>query len=149
MLNMGFDVVLNGNKLKIDELDFVVTGEAVPTAKIQGEQQALALEQAEQQAAQQKAMMEAQAAQAAMGGGQPEGQPEQGQDTEEKEPEEGSQEEPVEKAVTDIPERIANIESKNIKNPDLRKGVTTSTWIDSLAEQGYQFPIIKQVSSRS
>ena len=146
MLNMGFDVALNGNKAKIDELDFVVSGEPVPVAKIQGEQQALALEQAEQQAAQQKAMMDAQAAQAAMGGGQPEGQPEQAEDTEEKKPEEGSQEEPVQKAVVDIPERIANIESKNIKNPELRKGVTTSTWIDSLAAQGYQFPIIKQIS---
>ena len=42
--------------------------------------------------------------------------------------------------------RFANIESKNIKNPDLKKGVATSTWIDSLSDQGYQFPIIKQVS---
>jgi len=65
---------------------------------------------------------------------------------EEAPPEEGSQEVPIENAVTDIPERIANIESKNIKNPELKKSVMTSTWIDSLSDQGYQFPIIKQIS---
>jgi hypothetical protein len=139
MLTMGFDVQLKGNKIGIDDLDFIVTGEAVPTAKLQGEQQALALEQAEQQAAMQEAMMEQQQA----GGGE-EAPPEEG--VEEAPPEEGSQEVPVENAVTDIPERIANIESKNIKNPNLRKGVSTSTWIDSLSDQGYSFPIIKQIS---
>ena len=139
MLTMGFDVQLKGNKIGIDELDFIVTGEAVPTAKLAGEQQALALEQAEQQAAMQEAMMEQQQA----GGGE-EAPPEEG--VEEAPPEEGSQEVPVENAVTDIPERIANIESKNIKNPNLRKGVSTSTWIDSLSDQGYSFPIIKQIS---
>ena len=149
MLNMGFDVALNGNKLKIDELDFVVSGDAVPTAKLQGEQQALALEQAEMQVAQAQAMQEMQAEQAGQEAGQ-EAPQEQGTDEmpkDENPEEEGSREEPIENAVTDIPERIANIESKNIKNPDLRKGVTTSTWIDSLAEQGYQFPIIKEVSA--
>ena len=149
MLNMGFDVVLNGNKLKIDELDFVVTGAPVPTAKLQGEQQALQLEQAEMQAAQAKAMMDAQQEQ--MEQAPEEGPPPQ-EGTEdmpkdETPEDEGSKEVPIENAVTDIPERIANIESKNIKNPDLRKGVTTSTWIDSLADQGYQFPIIKEVSA--
>jgi hypothetical protein len=146
MLNMGFDVVLNGNKLKIDELDFVVTGAPVPTAKLQGEQQALQLEQAEMQAAQAKAMMDAQQDQMEQA---PEGEPSadtQGR-VEQEDDDEGSLEEPVQKAVTDIPERIANIESKNVKNPDLKKGVATSTWIDSLAEQGYQFPIIKEVSA--
>ena len=130
MLTMGFDVQLKGNKIGIDELDFIVTGEAVPTAKLAGEQQALALEQAEQQAAMQEAMMEQQQE----GGG------------EEPPPEEGSQEIPVENAVTDTPRGFENIESKNIKNPNLRKATTTSTWIDSLANQGYDYPIIKQVS---
>jgi len=127
----------------------VVTGAPVPTAKLQGEQQALQLEQAEMQAAQAKAMMDAQQEQMEQA---PEGGPPPQEGTEEmpkdETPEdEGSQEVPIENAVTDIPERIANIESKNIKNPDLRKGVTTSTWIDSLADQGYQFPIIKEVSA--
>ena len=151
MLSMGFDVQLKGNKLEIDELDFVVTGVAVPTAKLQGEQQALALEQAEQQAAMQEVMMEQQAA----GGGE-EAPPEEGEEAppeegeEEAPPKEGSQEVPVEasmeKGVTDVPQRIANIESKFIKNPDLKKATTTSTWIDSLANQGYDYPIIKQIS---
>jgi len=139
MLGMGFDVKLKGNELKIDDLDFLISGEAVPTAKLAGEQQALALEQAEQQAAQQEAMMEQAQQEAAEGGGE-EAPPEEAP------PEEGSQEVPIENAVTDIPERIANIESKNIKNPELKKSVTTSTWIDSLSDQGYQFPIIKQIS---
>ena len=149
MLNMGFDVALNGNKLKIDELDFVVSGDAVPTAKLQGEQQALALEQAEMLVAQAQAMQEMQAEQAGQEAGQeaPQEQCTDEMPKDENPEEEGSREEPIENAVTDIPERIANIESKNIKNPDLRKGVTTSTWIDSLAEQGYQFPIIKEVSA--
>ena len=54
------------------------------------------------------ALQAGQAAQAAAGGGQAPEQ-EQEQDEQEGEPEEGSQEEPVQKAVTDIPERIANI----------------------------------------
>ena len=146
MLNMGFDVALNGNKLKIDELDFVVTGDPVPTAKLQGEQQALALEQAEQQAAQQQAMMDMQTQQM----GQPEGEPvEEGTEDmpkDETPEDEGSQEVPVENAVVDTPRGFENLETSKFKNPDLSKGVTTSTWIDSLAEQGYMFPIIKQVS---
>ena len=149
MLNMGFDVALNGNKLKIDELDFVVTGEAVPTAKLQAEQQALQLEAAEQQAAQQAAMMDAQQAQMeqASGEGAPQEEGTEEMPKDETPEDEGSQEVPIENAVTDIPERIANLETSKFKNPDLSKGVATSTWIDSLAEQGYQFPIIKEVSA--
>ena len=49
MLNIGFDVVLNRNTVKIEELDFVVTGEAVPVAKIQGEQQAAQQQQMQMQ----------------------------------------------------------------------------------------------------
>jgi len=139
MLGMGFDVKLKGNELKIDDLDFLISGEAVPTAKLAGEQQALALEQAEQQAAQQEAMME-QAQQMAGEGGGEEAPPEEAP------PEEGSQEVPIENAVVDTPRGFENIESKNIKNPELKKSVMTSTWIDSLADQGYQFPIIKQIS---
>ena len=33
MLGMGFDVNLAGNNLKVDQLDFIVSGQAVPTAK--------------------------------------------------------------------------------------------------------------------
>jgi len=138
MLGMGFDVKLKGNDLKIEELDFLISGEPVPTAKLAGEQQALALEQAEQQAAQQEAMME-QAQQAAPQGGE-EAPPEEGSQ------EGGSQEVPIENAVTDTPRGFENIESKNIKNPDLKKANLTSTWIDSLSDQGYAYPIIKQVS---
>ena len=156
MLGMGFDVNLAGNNLKIDQLDFIVSGQAVPTAKLQGEQQALALEQAEMQAAQAEAQMEMQAQQAEQQAAQGD-VPEEGEgegdvpvDAEgtvpEEESEEGSQEVPVENAVVDTPRGFENIQSKNIKNPDLKKGVTTSTWIDSLSDQGYQFPIIKQIS---
>ena len=146
MLTMGFDVTLKGNKLGIDQLDFIVTGEPVPTAKLQGEQQALALEQAEQQAAMQETMMEQQAAQE--GGGQPpqEGEaPEEGEEVPEREG--GAQEVPIENAVPDTPRGLENIESKNIKNPNLKKSTQTSTWIDSLANQGYNYPIIKEVSA--
>ena len=144
MLAMGFNVELKGNELKIDELDFLVSGGAVPSAQIQGEQQALALEQQEQQMAQQQAMMEQMEQQQAMAAENPEvaEAPAEG-DQRPRVDEVGT---PIENAVTDIPERIANIESKNIKNPDLRKGVSTSTWIDSLSDQGYSFPIIKQIS---
>ena len=148
MLTMGFDVTLKGNKLGIDELDFIVTGEPVPTAKLQGEQQALALEQAEQQAAMQEQMMEQQA-EMQEGGGQPpqEGEtPEVGEE-EAAEGEGGAQEVPIENAVPDTPRGLENIESKNIKNPNLKKSTQTSTWIDSLANQGYNYPIIKEVSA--
>ena len=148
MLAMGFNVELKGNKLKVDELDFIIDGQAVPTAQMAGEQQALALEQAEEQYAQQKAAMEQMQQQQEMmaeageqeGGIEPGGDPRPRVD-------DATGDVNIENAVTDIPERIANIESKNIKNPELKKGVATSTWIDSLADQGYQFPIIKEVSA--
>jgi len=145
MLGMGFDVQLKGNQLKIDDLDFIVGGQPVPTAKLQGEQQALALEQAEQQAAMQEAMMEQQAEQQATAEASGPPQEEGGISTEEGE-EEGSQEVPIENAVPDTPRGLENIESKNIKNPDLRKATSTSTWIDSLFSQGYEYPIVKQIS---
>jgi hypothetical protein len=148
MLGMGFDVQLKGNQLKIDDLDFIVGGQPVPTAKLQGEQQALALEQAEQQAAMQEAMMEQQAEQQATAEASGPPQEEGGISTEEGEEgeEEGSQEVPIENAVPDTPRGLENIESKNIKNPDLRKATSTSTWIDSLSSQGYEYPIVKQIS---
>ena len=149
MLNMGFEVALKGNEVSVAELDFIIGGSPVPTAKLQGEQQALQLEQLEQQAAQQQAMMDAQQE-------QQEGAPSEEEPVEEgteenpkdetPEGDQGSAEEPVEKSVVDTPRGFENIESKNIKNPELKKSVTTSTWIDSLSDQGYQFPIIKQVS---
>jgi len=146
MLNMGFDVKLKGNEVAIDELDFLVTGEPVPTARLQGEQQALQLEAAEQQAAQQEAMMDMQQEQQQAGGEAGGGEAPEEQAPQEEDDDEGSQEEPVEKSVPDTPRGFENIESKNIKNPDLRKATLTSTWIDSLSDQGYAYPIIKQVS---
>ena len=146
MLNMGFDVKLKGNEVAIDELDFLVTGEPVPTARLQGEQQALQLEAAEQQAAQQEAMMDMQQEQQQAGGEAGGGEAPEGQAPQEEDDDEGSQEEPVEKSVPDTPRGFENIESKNIKNPDLKKANLTSTWIDSLSDQGYAYPIIKQVS---
>jgi len=197
LLNMGFDVKLKDNDVSISDIDFLVGGEPVPTAKLQGEQQALALEQAEQQAAMQEAMMKQQAEgggeegeEAAEGGG--EEAAEGGGEEEGEIPIEGS----MEKAVTDVPERIANLntavprgkqniektiptsqrkfqgrmggitpdhndktpleerdiedymETRERKAEDRAFGLTeTSTWIDSLADQGYAYPIIKEVSS--
>jgi hypothetical protein len=54
---MGFSVRLREPNVPLEDVEFVIDGEAVSTAMIQGEQQAMALEQQIQQKEQQDAMM--------------------------------------------------------------------------------------------
>jgi hypothetical protein len=67
---MGFSVRLREPNVPLEDVEFVIDGEAVSTAMIQGEQQAMALEQQIQQKEQQDAMMAQQEGQ----------QPEEGQE---------------------------------------------------------------------
>ena len=55
-LQMGFDVKLKQSDVSIDEAEFLIAGEPVPTAKMQGEQTAMQIEQQKEQAEQMKAI---------------------------------------------------------------------------------------------
>ena len=47
--NMGFEVILKDQDVSLEDAEFIVSGEMVPSARMQGEQQALQLEQQQQQ----------------------------------------------------------------------------------------------------
>ena len=57
-LQMGFDVKLKQDDVAIDEAEFIIAGEPVPTAKMQGEQTAMQIEQQKEQAEQMKLQQE-------------------------------------------------------------------------------------------
>ena len=172
-LNMGFDVKLKSSgDVDMMEAEFLVAGEAVPQAQMQGEQQAIGLQQAEmqlQQAIQQQEMQEQQ--QAMMGGGAPEeGEmaPEEGGEGEG----EGEDLQLMEKSIpaserkfkgrmggttpdhtdkaggTDEerdPEEYAEARAKAAEERDMgiKKG---TTWIGDLISRGYSAPLIKEVT---
>ena len=172
-LNMGFDVKLKSSgDVDMMEAEFLVAGEAVPQAQMQGEQQAIGLQQAEmqlQQAIQQQERQEQQ--QAMMGGGAPEeGEmaPEEGGEGEG----EGEDLQLMEKSIpaserkfkgrmggttpdhtdkaggTDEerdPEEYAEARAKAAEERDMgiKKG---TTWIGDLISRGYSAPLIKEVT---
>jgi hypothetical protein len=58
LAQLGFTIELKDPEVDIKEAEFVVSGEAVPAAKMQGEQQAMQLEQQQQQIEQAKQQAE-------------------------------------------------------------------------------------------
>jgi len=170
-LNMGFDVKLAASgDVEMLEAEFLVGGEAVPQAQMQGEQQAIGVQQAEmqlQQAIQQQQMQEQQ--QAMMGGGEPE----EG----EMAPEEGGEggEEGMQLMEKSIPAserkfkgRMGGITPDNTdkaggtdeerdldewaeartkaaeeRDMGIKKG---NSWVGDLISRGYTSPIIKEVN---
>ena len=55
LLQMGFDVELKDDKVDLMEVDFIISGEPVPSTQMQGEMTAIQLDQQQQQAAIQEA----------------------------------------------------------------------------------------------
>ena len=161
--NMGFEVILKDQDVPMEDAEFIITGQMVPSAKMQGEQQALQIEQQQQQ-------MEQGEAQAMQGnfadGGEEELPPE-----EEEEGEEGGLEAIQAMLLKTIPKHKRKFkgrtggrtpdwqdklpheerdideyaEARAAKN-ELTLMSDSQTWVESLLQKGFNMPFIKQVS---
>ena len=183
LLQMGFDIELKDDNVDLMEVDFVISGEPVPSAQIQGEMSAIQLDQQQQQAAQQEAQMTAQMEQQEQGGGEEGEEGEQGGEEIEQSLEKDlvtsdqrgqPLQQPFANLNTAIPKGKGKFQGRtagrtpdhndktSLEERDIEEyaaaraekaenrmyGLTkTSTWTDSLSNQGFNYPIIKQVSS--
>ena len=157
---LGFSVALKEQDVPIWDADFIISGEAVPKAQMEGEQQALGLAQAKQQMEAQQQQMEQQQAmmqqqQDAMGG--EEGMP----------PEEGGEE--MQLMAKSIPQHKRKFKGRTggvtpdwaDKHPDEERDIDeyaearakkneltlSKTWLDSLNDKGFSTPVIKEVNA--
>lgn len=156
--DLGFDIVLKQQDSNMDDVDFVVSGEPVPSAQIRGETEVLALTAQEEQMKQQQMQLMQQQMAAEQAG-------EEG----------GGEGEPVEQSM-DVDKAEGKYKDRNLgwKTPDTndkmplderdlddyadareRKGEErsyglikggTSTWMDSLYELGYMSPLVKEIT---
>lgn len=157
--DLGFDLVLKQQDSDMDDVDFIVSGEPVPSAQIRGETEVLALTAQEEQMKQQQMqlMQQQMAAEEAGEGG-------------------GGEEEPVEQSM-DVGKAEGKYKDRNLgwKTPDAndkmplderdldeyaeareRKGEDrsfglvkggTSTWMEGLYDLGYTSPLVKEITS--
>ena len=153
---LGFDIKLKDQDVPLDEAQFVISGEMVPSAKMNGEQQAMGILQQKQQmeqAEQQQEMMQQQQAMGMEGGGM-----------------EGGEEGAIQAMLKSIPasqrkfkgrtggvtptdadKHAGTNEERDIDDyaeARARKNVLTlsNTWVGSLMERGFSSPLIKEVT---
>ena len=146
---LGFEIKLKDQDVSLDEAQFIISGEMVQTAKMNGEQMAMGI-------IQQKQQMEQMEQQAAMGGGMEGG--EEG---------EGETIQAMLKAIppsqrkfkgrtawqtpTDADKHAGTDEERDIDDyaeARNRKNTLTlsNSWVGSLMERGYTSPLIKEVT---
>ena len=148
---LGFDVKLKEQDVAFWEADFIISGAPVPTAQMQAEQTALGIEQQRKAMEQEEEQMKMAQEQAAAGV-----------------PEEGA--EPIQamqKAYIPPSQRKFKGRTGGVtpdwadKHPDEERDIDeytearekkneltlSKTWIESLNEKGFAFPLIKEVSS--
>jgi hypothetical protein len=167
--NMGFEVVLKDQDVSLEEAEFIVSGEMVPSARMQGEQQALQLEQQQQQLEQTE--QQEQAPGNFMGGDE-EGE-EEGGEEELPEGEEGEEGMEAIQAMLlkTIPKHKRKFKGRTGgRTPDWQDKLPheerdiddyadaraaknelslmndSQTWVESLIQKGFTMPFIKQVS---
>ena len=144
---LGFDVKLKEQDVPIWQADFIISGDAVPTAKMAGEQQALGLMQQRQQQEQMEEQQEA-----GMG--------------EEVPPEEGGEEiQAMEKSIPrekrkfkgrtggitpdwrdKAPNEERDIDEWAEARANKNELTLSKSWVESLIEKGFNSPLIKEVS---
>ena len=163
LTEIGFDVTLKQQDTSMDDVDFVVSGEAVPSAQIRGETEVLALTSQEEQLKQQQ--MQQLQQEAAISEAADDDDEEGEGDDDEGEPVEQSMEKqegkykdrnlgwktPDEYDKMPLDERDVDeyAEAREDKAEDRAYGLTkttTSTWTDSLHEQGYMNPLVKEIT---
>ena len=152
---LGFEIALKDQDVALDEAEFVISGEMVPTAKMSGEQQAMGIMQQKQQMEQAEQQAQMQQMQMGMGG-------------EEMPPEEGG--EAIQAMLKAIPRSQRKFKGRtggvtpdwSDKTPEEERDIdeyaearskkndltlsVSNTWIGSLLEMGYTSPIIKEVT---
>jgi len=164
---LGFDIKLKEQNVPLDEAEFVISGEPVPTAKMQGEQQAMGLAQQKQQMEQMEQQQQMQEQQQAMMGGMGGGEgmggempPEAGMG--------GEGGEPIMAMQKTIPPSQRKFKGRtggvtpdwHDKHPDEERDIDkyaearankneltlSKTWVESLLERGFTSPVIKEVT---
>jgi len=162
---LGFDIKLKEQDVDLYEAEFVVSGEPVPTAKMQGEQQLMGIEQQKKQIEmeeQQQAMAEQQAEeQAAMEQLQAEEGGEEAQAPSDMVGIQAMQKTYVPPSQRKFKGRTGGVTPDwSDKHPDEERDIDeyaearankneltlSKTWVQSLNEKGFAAPIIKQVS---
>ena len=149
--SLGFEIKLKDQDVPLDEAQFLISGEMVPTAKMNGEQMAMGIMQQKQQ-------MEQMQQQAAMGGGMEEGGGEEGG---------GEAIQAMLKSIptsqrkfkgrtggvtpTDADKHAGTNEERDIDDyaeARSKKNVLTlsNSWVGSLMERGFTSPLIKEVT---
>ena len=150
---LGFDIKLKEQDVPLWEADFVVSGEPVPTAKMQAEQTALGLvqqKQQQEQAEQQQAMMEQ----------QQEAPQEEGMPLDEAEPIQA-----MEKAIPrekrkfkgrtggitpdwrdKAPNEERDVDEWAQARANKNELTLSKSWLESLSEKGFHSPLIKEVT---
>ena len=151
---LGFDVKLKEKDVPLYEAEFIVGGEAVPTAKMQGEQMAMGIVQQKEQMEQQQQMQEQQQAMGGMEG---------------MEGMEGGDEAAIQAMIKSIPKSQRKFKGRTggvtpdwaDKHPDEERDIDeyaearankneltlSKTWVESLLEKGFTSPIIKEITS--
>tara|TARA_R100001129_G_scaffold181018_1_gene159767 strand:- start:2865 stop:4790 length:1926 start_codon:yes stop_codon:yes gene_type:complete len=154
---LGFSVKLKEQDVPLWDADFVVSGEAVPTAQMQAEQLAMGVEAQKQQMQMQEQQMQEQQAMA--------GQQEEDAEMEGEAPaEEGGD---IQAMMKSIPRSQRKFKGRTggvtpdwrDKNPDEERDIDeyaearnknsltlSKSWVESLADKGYASPIIKEVN---
>ena len=154
---LGFSVKLKEQDVPIWDADFVVSGEAVPTAQMQAEQLAMGVEAQKQQMQMQEQQMQEQQA---MAGEQQEDAEMEG----EAPAEEGGD---IQAMMKSIPPSQRKFKGRtggvtpdwSDKHPDEERDIDeyaearnknsltlSKSWVESLADKGYASPIIKEVN---
>jgi hypothetical protein len=152
---LGFDVKLKEQDVPIYDAEFIVSGNAVPTAKMQGEQLAMQLEQQKQQ---QEQMEQQQQMQQAMGAGGMMGGEEGGGEG-------GGEMQLMEKAIPrsqrkfkgrtggrtpdwsdKSPEEERDIDEYAEARAEKNELTLSKTWVESLLEKGFSSPEIKELT---
>ena len=160
-LQLGYEVKLKDNDVPLDEAEFIISGEPVPMAQMQGEQMALAVQQMEQQGEM-----------AAGGGPQPGGPPPGGAPTGVNPAPgnagmapAGAEEGAMPLQMMDSPENYmvnrekdpdTYFDNRNKKEQDRQWGLketgtppnplNVKTWASELMEKGYPSPLVKDVT---
>ena len=153
---LGFSVKLKEQNVPIWQADFIISGEAVPTAQMQAEQMAMGVEAQKQQMEMEQQQMEEQQS---MMQEQPEGEEAEGEA-----PVEG---EDIQAMSKSIPRSQRKFKGRTggvtpdwrDKSPDEERDIDeyaearsknsltlSKTWVESLSDKGYSSPIIKEVT---
>ena len=147
---LGFDIALKEQDVPLYDSEFVVSGEYVPTAQMQGEQMAMGLEQQKQQFQQMQQQQEMQAMMGGMGGGEEGGEAIQAMQKAYKPPSQRKFKGRTGGVTPDwsdkSPEEERDIDEYAEARASKNELTLSKTWVESLLEKGFSSPTIKELT---